>query len=569
MDHGPIRGSVCVIGAGPSGLVAAKTLLERGYSVVVYESTDAIGGAFRHKAYEHCRLVSSKYITAFSDFRLASEHEHPSIPEYVAYLERYAAHFALNDVIQFNAAVRRVRRRGEAYDVQLVGESIQHRYDAVAVCSGLHNVPHIPTALRGFSGTALHSSEYKTDAPFRGRRILIVGAGETGMDLAYQAVRVGKSVDLCIRNGFLSIPHQIGSVALDTLISNVGECAYQHRWVEDVKFRWWASTFFIRLGLLFGSGTSRGYAQWAATADPVKRGHHIVNKQCKAMPYINRPFKAKSPWWARIWRGVGEVDDTSRPAITLHNSAIASVVRGTVTFADGSHCAPEVLLCATGYRQRFPFIYSARGGGRRGSTEVGGSSSDADVNDDPLPPVRLICSEDEPNLSYIGFVRPNVGAIPPMSELQTLWWIERMEGRMDGKRLAAPTYKLLSRNARTKAYAVDYGAYMHDLARDCGAAPDLFARSTSWWWWSHPRALITYVIGQAYVGVFRLHGPFAPTDAGDVAELRRVYETELWSTIVRRGVCANVVFGAVAVVFSLINAAVLLVELGLRMCRIV
>ena len=560
---------VCVIGAGPSGLVCAKTLLERGYSVVVYESTDSVGGAFRWKSYANCRLVSSKYITSFSDFRMSSEHEHPSIPEYVAYLERYAAHFELHAVIQFGCAVRRVRRRGDAYDVQLLGESTQRRFDAVAVCSGLHNVPYIPAALRDFSGTMLHSAEYKTDAPFKNRDVLIVGAGETGMDVAYQAVGVAKSVHLCIRNGFLSVPHQIGSVALDTLISNVGECAYQHRWVEDAKLRWWISTFFIRVGLFLGSGTSRGYSQWAATASPVKRGHHIINKQCKAMPYINRPFKAKSPCWARIWRGVGEVDDASLPAIALHNCAISSVQGVTVTFADGSHCAPDVLLLATGYRQRFPFLHAARGGERRRDAGRGDSSGDADVSDDPLPPIRLICSEEEPNLAYIGFVRPNVGAIPPMSELQTLWWIERMEGRLAGKRLAAPTFKLLSHNTRTKAYAVDYGAYMHDLARDCGAAPDLFGRGTGWWWWTHPRALLTYAIGQAYVGAFRLHGPFAPTGVGAVEEMRRVYDTELWSTIVRRGLCANVVFSAVAVAFSMLNLAVLIVELALRACRIV
>lgn len=186
---------VAIIGAGPSGLVAAKTLAERGHTPVVFESESKIGGAFRYKAYENCSLVSSKYITAFSDFRMPNDANlHPSLPEYVQYLENYARHFNIHRFIQFDSLVASVHRKANCCEgIQYVVTVNGHQmvFDAVAVCSGLHNIPHMPTQpLAGFDGKVIHSSEYKNSNVFRDKNVLIVGTGETGMDLAYHAVCV-------------------------------------------------------------------------------------------------------------------------------------------------------------------------------------------------------------------------------------------------------------------------------------------------------------------------------------------------------------------------------------------
>jgi hypothetical protein len=95
-------------------------------------------------------------------------------------------------------------------------------------------------------------------------------------------------------------------------------------------------------------------------------------------------------------------------------------------------------------------------------------------SDDPLPNEHNICSTTEPTLAFLGFVRPNVGAIPPMSEMQMFWWIERLRGNIPGPR-SEPRYKLVGQHcARTVAYACDYGLYMHDLAKDIGAVPNVW-----------------------------------------------------------------------------------------------
>ena len=184
--------SVCIIGAGSSGLVACKHLRDAGYEVEVLEKGSGIGGAFVSKTYDDGGLVSSKYLTAFSDLRSPStDPPHLSIDQYNQYLRSYADQEALWPLIRFRVSVVSVERHGDGYEVRVEG-SATRRVDAVCVCSGLHETPYVPQidGLDGFAGTVLHSSEYKHKSLFAGKRVLIVGCGETGMDLAYRAVQV-------------------------------------------------------------------------------------------------------------------------------------------------------------------------------------------------------------------------------------------------------------------------------------------------------------------------------------------------------------------------------------------
>ena len=215
---------IAVIGAGPSGLVAAKHLTAAGYKVTVYEKSSSIGGTFVHKAYDDGRLVSSKYLTPFSDLRLPdSAPSHQPIADYVAYLEAYAAKFDLLPLVAFEHEVLRVERLasgGHRVTTRTVPRGIRvgnpraspngvtssKVFDAVCVCSGLHEVPHRPILPGDFSGELLHSSEYKEKSIFAAKRVLVVGTGETGMDLAYRAVQVADATALSIKKGFLSVP---------------------------------------------------------------------------------------------------------------------------------------------------------------------------------------------------------------------------------------------------------------------------------------------------------------------------------------------------------------------------
>jgi hypothetical protein len=185
--------TVCVIGAGSSGLVSAKHLRDAGYQVTVLEKSTIVGGAFVSKAYDDSHLVSSCYLTAFSDLRILSPAKpHLSLPEYTEYLSRYADEFELRPLIRFSTSVVRVERRetsesGEAggYDIHtsptradaypIPAAESTLRFDAVCVCCGLHETPFIPAipGADGFSGLMLHSAEYKDAAMFEGKRALV------------------------------------------------------------------------------------------------------------------------------------------------------------------------------------------------------------------------------------------------------------------------------------------------------------------------------------------------------------------------------------------------------------
>jgi dimethylaniline monooxygenase (N-oxide forming) len=224
---------VAVIGAGPSGLVCAKYLLAEGFEVSIFEQSGAIGGTFVNKQYDDSHLVSSKYITPFSDKRLPKDTApHQSLPDYVQYLEDYSEEFGVTKTIAFDTTVKRVSKESTGkYKVQVVRAGVEREetFDAVAVCSGLHNVPFVPTwpGIESFSGETIHSSQYKRKSMFEGKRVLVVGCGETAMDISYRAVQVASATGMSIRNGFLSVPTVYGTLALDTLIANLFEHCYE------------------------------------------------------------------------------------------------------------------------------------------------------------------------------------------------------------------------------------------------------------------------------------------------------------------------------------------------------
>ena len=198
-------GRVLVVGAGASGLAAAKTLLENGAEVVIVEKTGIIGGVFAD-AYEGAHQVSSKYITPFSDLRLGPEVEsHQSLDDYVAYLHCYAVEHDLMRYMR-HASVDDVSRTRRGYRATLSDGTVE-AFDRVAVCSGLHQSPKIPQIPGAFKGLVIHSQDYKEPSIFDGQRVVVVGCGETAFDVAHAAAASGAShVTLATRRGFVSVP---------------------------------------------------------------------------------------------------------------------------------------------------------------------------------------------------------------------------------------------------------------------------------------------------------------------------------------------------------------------------
>lgn len=260
------------------------------------------------------------------------------------------------------------------------------------------------------------------------------------------------------------------------------------------------------------------------------------------MPYINPQIK-KHSWFGRnLYHIFDRANKEPEKQIINVKSAICEFAENgtTIHFENGEYEDYDFIVFCTGYIQKFPFLFH----------------SNTKNKDDPLPEEHMICNADEPTLAFIGFVRPNVGAIPPMSEMQTMWWIERKlrpffaakTRSVDRKRCHkcandVISYKLLGQNPRTKKYAVDFGAYMHDLAREIKCAPDLLFT----WVWRNPKVAIAYSLGQSYVTFFRLEGPFKCKKAIEVSQ------NELYTPVIKRGIIGNSIFVAIIILFGIIN----------------
>ncbi|CAJ1951922.1 unnamed protein product [Cylindrotheca closterium] len=599
-NKGPRR--ALVIGAGPSGLVTAKYLLadvNNTTTVVVLEASHQIGGTFVNKVYDNTRLVSSKYLTAFSDHRMPEAYpNHPSADQYVQYLESYCDRFDITQHIRFQCQVISVQddnnnnasSRGKTTDENDVmtiqdtngyivqykdfressssssssndqeqGKIVTEHFDLVAVCSGLHNVPNIPKLpnQQAFQGTILHSSQYQEPSIFDNQRVLVCGSGETAMDICYRAVQNKncQSVAMNVRRGFLSIPHTLpNDRPLDVFITNWLEHSHEHPWVHALRLRWWLSTLVTRTFLL-ATGSSVGFNQWACETKPIKRGYHIINKSHAAMAHMNVPIKRQWGWWGQFWLWVyGETH--LKPITTFHRTAIARIDDNgkTVHFEDGRSVDVDTIVLATGYRQSFPFldkttmIQQSMMTSNDPCMEKNNKPNTYRLDEDPLPSEHFIVSNERPHLGFIGFVRPNVGAIPPMSELQVMWWLEKLKGNLTNptlyQRPSTPSYMVLGQKY---PYGVDYGNYMHRVAEDIGSAPTL----SMLWRSNHPlRALYTYCQGQAYIGIFRLQGPYASKTCWNI------FDNELWEVCLDRGWAENFGLASITGLSLIMNVVV-------------
>jgi len=182
---------VAVVGAGPSGLVAAKSLKEEGLEPVVFEQADGVGGQW-HAPSAHSgvwpgmRANTSKTLDAFSDFPPSeSVPMFPRVEELRDYLRSYAKTFDLYPSIRLKTPVRRIERDDGGWRV-VTGDGKDERFDGVVVASGRFNRPHRPAieGIERFAGEVVHSFHYRGRDAFRGKRVVVLGNSVSGTEIA-------------------------------------------------------------------------------------------------------------------------------------------------------------------------------------------------------------------------------------------------------------------------------------------------------------------------------------------------------------------------------------------------
>ncbi len=211
-----------IIGAGPSGLGTARCFLMNHIPFDGYEGASDVGGLWNinnphSTVYESAHLISSKKMTAFEHFPMGQEvADYPSHNEICSYFKEYARHFHLYDHFRFQTKVEKLEPLEDGWQVSLHnGEKFI--YKGVVIANGTLSKPNIPTFSGKFDGEVLHSSSYKSAEIFEGKRVLIVGAGNSGCDIAVDAVHRAKKVDLSVRRGYHFVPKYIFGKPTDAI----------------------------------------------------------------------------------------------------------------------------------------------------------------------------------------------------------------------------------------------------------------------------------------------------------------------------------------------------------------
>lgn len=315
-----------IIGAGPAGLTAAKNLLQLGIPCEVFEREDDVGGNWYYgtassAVYQSTHLISSAKLTGFADFPMPPKPDYPRHDAVLKYLRDYAQHFGLYEHIHFNTSVERCEREADgAWQVTLSnGET--RRFDGLLICNGHLSEPNMPTYPGEFSGEILHAKQYKTPDVLRGKRVLIVGAGNSGCDLAVEAVYHAAAVFHSTRRGYHYIPKYIFGIPTDQ-INERTHLPGTPRWLRSA-----INTLVIRLVL----------------GNPARFGlpapdHHLLDSH----PIVN----------SQMLYHVGHGDITPKPDVReLRGSSVA--------FVDGTTEMIDLIVYATGYKMHFPFIDKA------------------------------------------------------------------------------------------------------------------------------------------------------------------------------------------------------------------
>ena len=215
-----MEAKVCVVGAGPAGLSVARALRRLGLDYDQYERHGDVGGIWDldnpgTPMYESAHFISSRGTSGFFDFPMPETFpDYPGNRQILAYTRDFAAAYGLYDGIRFNTAVTDVERQGDAWIVTL-DDGTRHTYGAVICATGVTWTPRLPRHSGHFTGEVRHSNTYRANTEFRGKRVLIVGLGNSGADIACDAAANADAAFDSVRRGYHVIPKHVFGIPTD------------------------------------------------------------------------------------------------------------------------------------------------------------------------------------------------------------------------------------------------------------------------------------------------------------------------------------------------------------------
>lgn len=309
------RDQVLVLGAGPVGLAVAKALGEAGVPYVQVEATDHVGGNWAHGVYETAHIISSRKTTEYSDWPMPDDYpDFPSATQMKDYFEAYAETFDLHRHLRFETEVTAVRPRpDERWDVTFA-DGTTEVFKAVAVCNGHHWARSFPPWVADYTGEVVHSKDYRRPDELRGKRVLVLGGGNSGCDIVSEAARVGAAAEWSLRRGYWFLPKTLFGRPTVELVKPWMPIGMQRAILKSL------------LKITVGS-----YEDYGLPAPDHAIYEHHPTVSTEVFHYLRH---------GRI---------TPRPDV-------ARVDGDVVHFVDGTSATYDLVVCATGFDVAFPFL---------------------------------------------------------------------------------------------------------------------------------------------------------------------------------------------------------------------
>jgi len=426
---------VCVVGAGSSGIAACQVLAARGIPFDCFEKGSQVGGNWRYEndngmssAYRSLHINTSRKLMAYASFPMPDDYpDYPDHFQIARYFDDYVDHFGFRERIRFRTEVLRVEPSDGEWEVTVEdadGRRETIRYRAVLVANGHHwdarwPEPPFPGAEQ-FEGEQMHAHHYRETDVLRGKRVLVLGIGNSATDIAVESSRIAERAFLAMRRGAYVLPKYLKGKPTDEAASPL-----------LTRFPLSVQRFFIgrMLGLTAGEMTAYGLP---------KPDHKLL----EAHPTVS----------AELLSRLGHGDIEVKPNIDRFAGG------RTVRFDDGSEEEIDLVIYCTGYKISFPFF----------DPELVGAQ------DNRLSLYRRVASVEHPGLYFLGFIQP-LGAIMPIAEAQAEWVADLLGGRTAlpsaeqmRAEIAAYERKMRKRYVASKRHTiqVDFHPYLREIRRE-------------------------------------------------------------------------------------------------------
>jgi cation diffusion facilitator CzcD-associated flavoprotein CzcO len=438
---------VCIIGAGSSGLTSCQVLGARGVPFDCFEKGSMIGGNWRYEndngtssAYKSLHINSARKLMSYRAFPMPDDYpDYPSHWQVAKYFDDYAERFGLGERITFNTEVLSVEpvhdpagangAKGGAdgeWEVIVEGPDGRRaeRYRAVIVANGHHWKPRWPEppfpGADSYEGEQMHAHHYREPDVLEGKRVLVLGIGNSAVDIAVESSRIADATFIAMRRGAYVLPKFLGGKPIDEAAPPIS--TYLPMSVR--RF------FFNRLlKTAIGEMTDYGLP---------KPDHKLL----EAHPTVSSELLPR----------IGHGDITVKPNLERFGGG------RTVRFVDGSEEEIDLAIYCTGYAIEFPFL------------DEGVFAS----VDNRMPLYKRAVSVENPGLYFAGFVQP-LGPIMPIAEAQAEWIADLLTGgamlpsAVEMRKEIRDYERWMDRrfvSSKRHTIEVDFHPYLREIARE-------------------------------------------------------------------------------------------------------